>query len=341
MHTDRHARSSCCRPSRSPSRSPCCCSPPPERARSPARPGPGGPGAVVADPGDPFGTLLRRDPASGGPQRVRGGRQVRAVAATLAQLPVVLLARLGQRRAGLRAGRLGQRRRQPDRHAARPAAGRAPRLAGEGGTVRNGYLGVDTAWRRAPASRRRRCSSTAPPTATLTGATASPPSTPSATTATASPGRVAASVGTSGGQAAAFTYDLARSVVYTRQGNPAWAGHRARRPRPPIRSDDLFFGAAGTRLARPRQVADPAGRRAAAPAGQPDHADDARPRCRCRASGTCRAAKGRGRHDRRRPRAVVARPTLRALGGREPGRLLGRQLGVRPRRRRTCSRARR
>ena len=32
------------------------------------------------------------------------------------------------------------------------------------------------------------------------------------------------SVGSNGGQAAAFTYDLARSVVYTRQGNPAWAG---------------------------------------------------------------------------------------------------------------------
>ena len=32
------------------------------------------------------------------------------------------------------------------------------------------------------------------------------------------------SVGSSGGQAAAFTFDLARSVVYTRQGNPAWAG---------------------------------------------------------------------------------------------------------------------
>ena len=31
-------------------------------------------------------------------------------------------------------------------------------------------------------------------------------------------------VGANGGQAAAFTYDLARSVVYTRQGNPAWAG---------------------------------------------------------------------------------------------------------------------
>ncbi|MBE2225641.1 MAG: DUF4082 domain-containing protein, partial [Anaerolineae bacterium] len=31
-------------------------------------------------------------------------------------------------------------------------------------------------------------------------------------------------VGGNGGQAAAFTYDLARSIVYTRQGNPAWEG---------------------------------------------------------------------------------------------------------------------
>jgi hypothetical protein len=44
-----------------------------------------------------------------------------------------------------------------------------------------------------------------------------------------------------GGQAAAFTYDLARSVVYTRQGNPAWAGQE-RDGQAPIRSDDLFFG---------------------------------------------------------------------------------------------------
>ena len=51
------------------------------------------------------------------------------------------------------------------------------------------------------------------------------------------------SVGTNGGQAAAFTYDLARSVVYTRQGNPAWAG-QARDGLSPIRSDDLFYGAA-------------------------------------------------------------------------------------------------
>ena len=50
-----------------------------------------------------------------------------------------------------------------------------------------------------------------------------------------------------GGQVAAFAYDLARSVVYTRQGNPAWAGdERDASVSPPIiRSDDLFFGQAG------------------------------------------------------------------------------------------------
>ena len=62
-----------------------------------------------------------------------------------------------------------------------------------------------------------------------------------ATAATSSPAVTVRSVGTSGGQAAAFTYDLARSVVYTRQGNPAWAGQE-RDGQAPIRSDDLFFG---------------------------------------------------------------------------------------------------
>jgi hypothetical protein len=64
-----------------------------------------------------------------------------------------------------------------------------------------------------------------------------------ATSATASPAVTVRSIGTSGGQAAAFTYDLARSVIYTRQGNPAWAG-QARDGLTPIRSDDLFFGGA-------------------------------------------------------------------------------------------------
>ena len=62
--------------------------------------------------------------------------------------------------------------------------------------------------------------------------------------ATASPAVTLRSVGAAGGQAAAFIYDLARSVVYTRQGNPAWAGQE--RDRQPGRSApvDLFFGAA-------------------------------------------------------------------------------------------------
>ena len=45
-----------------------------------------------------------------------------------------------------------------------------------------------------------------------------------ATTSTSNPAVTLKNVGSNGGQAAAFTYDLARSVVYTRQGNPAWAG---------------------------------------------------------------------------------------------------------------------
>src|SRR5262249_38134446 len=64
-----------------------------------------------------------------------------------------------------------------------------------------------------------------------------------AATATASPAVTIASVGA--GQAAAFTFDLARSIIYTRQGNPAWSGQE-RDGIAPIRSDDLFFGAAAS-----------------------------------------------------------------------------------------------
>ena len=64
-----------------------------------------------------------------------------------------------------------------------------------------------------------------------------------ASTATSYPAVTLHAVGSNGGQAAAFTYDLARSIVYTRQGNPAWSGQE-RDGQPPIRADDLFFGAA-------------------------------------------------------------------------------------------------
>src|SRR5262249_27377771 len=58
---------------------------------------------------------------------------------------------------------------------------------------------------------------------------------------TGNPAVTQRAVGTNGGQAIAFTYDLARSVVYTRQGNPAWAGQE-RDGTPPKRSDDLYYG---------------------------------------------------------------------------------------------------
>ena len=80
---------------------------------------------------------------------------------------------------------------------------------------------------------------------TLNGATAVATLYSNAATATANPAVTLRSVGSSGGQAAAFTYDLARSVVYTRQGNPAWAGQE-RDGVTPRRSDDLFFGGAST-----------------------------------------------------------------------------------------------
>ncbi len=48
-------------------------------------------------------------------------------------------------------------------------------------------------------------------------------------------------VGSNGGTVCAFTFDLARSLVYSHQGNPAWAGQE-RDGLTPIRPDDLFFG---------------------------------------------------------------------------------------------------
>ncbi|MBL0308582.1 MAG: DUF4082 domain-containing protein [Bacteroidetes bacterium] len=62
-----------------------------------------------------------------------------------------------------------------------------------------------------------------------------------ASTATTYPAVTTKSVGSNGGIAVAFTYDLAKSVVYTRQGNPEWADQKRDGEINPIRSDDQFF----------------------------------------------------------------------------------------------------
>ncbi|HKI66572.1 MAG TPA: N,N-dimethylformamidase beta subunit family domain-containing protein, partial [Solirubrobacterales bacterium] len=63
-----------------------------------------------------------------------------------------------------------------------------------------------------------------------------------ASTSTSNPAVTLREVGENGGHAAAFTYDLAKSVVYTRQGNPAW-NEDERDGISPVRSDDFFYGA--------------------------------------------------------------------------------------------------
>jgi hypothetical protein len=75
---------------------------------------------------------------------------------------------------------------------------------------------------------------------TLNGATSLAVLYSNATTATVHPAVTERIVGSSGGKAYAFTYDLARSVVYTHQGNPAWAGQKRDGKINPIRSDDMF-----------------------------------------------------------------------------------------------------
>lgn len=75
----------------------------------------------------------------------------------------------------------------------------------------------------------------------LNGATSIATLYSTASTATAYPAITSNPVGANGGSAVAFLYDLSRSVVYTRQGNPAWAGDE-RDGVSPIRSDDIFYG---------------------------------------------------------------------------------------------------
>ena len=116
-------------------------------------------------------------------------------------------------------------------------------LTDAGGTLANGYLKVDTSSSAGAGI----VGSTiqfhgVADRYSLNGAAAVASLYSDASTATTNPAVTLRSVGSSGGQAAAFTYDLARSVVLTRQGNPAWAGQE-RDGVVGVRPDDMFFGA--------------------------------------------------------------------------------------------------
>lgn len=77
---------------------------------------------------------------------------------------------------------------------------------------------------------------------TLNGATSVATFYSDASTATTNPAVTTKSVGSNGGTAAAFSYDLAKSVIAQHQGNQAWAGQN-RDGLSVTRPNDLFFGA--------------------------------------------------------------------------------------------------
>jgi Domain of unknown function (DUF4082)/Bacterial Ig-like domain len=113
-------------------------------------------------------------------------------------------------------------------------------LADAGSTLADAYLGINTS--AAPGAGLVSDTIQFHGTAdnyTLAGATAVATLYSSATAATSNPAVSLRTVGA--GQVAAFAYDLAKSVIYTRQGNPAWAGQE-RDGTAPIRPDDMFFG---------------------------------------------------------------------------------------------------
>ena len=115
-------------------------------------------------------------------------------------------------------------------------------LTAVGSTLSNGYLLVDTS--QPPGNGIVGQTIQFHGTAdryTLNGASSLATLYNDATTATSNPALTLRTVGTNGGQAAAFAYDLATSIVYTRQGNPAWA-EQERDGYSPIRSDDKFYG---------------------------------------------------------------------------------------------------
>ena len=94
-----------------------------------------------------------------------------------------------------------------------------------------------------------------------------------ASTPTSSPAVTLRDVGASGGQAAAFGYDLAPVRGLHAPGEPGLGRREARRAE---RADPLGRPLLPG-LGEPRQGPNPSGRRAAAAAGEPHHADEPRP----------------------------------------------------------------
>ena len=221
------------------------------RGQLPPDQGPGGPILVIANPANPFGRYYAEILRNEGLNAFAVNDIGAVTAATLSAYDVVILAEMpltvaqvSMLTAWVNAG--------GNLIAMRPD----PQLAGLLGladtlvTLSNAYLLVNTG--SGPGAgivaQTIQFHGTADVYA-LNGATSVATLYTNATTQTpsANPAVTLRSVGANGGQAAAFAYDLARSVVYTRQGNPAWAGQERDSPEGSvaaltIRSDDMFYG---------------------------------------------------------------------------------------------------
>ncbi len=135
----------------------------------------------------------------------------------------------------------------------------------------------------------------------LNGATAVATLYSNATTSTGLPAVTLRSVGSNGGQVATFAFDLARSVIATRQGNIAWAGQdRDGGNTQPV--ERPLLRRRRDRLGQPVQGPHPAGRRAAATSRQPRHGHRSRPVPRAEVLVLPGNPQGRRRGHRRRPR---------------------------------------
>ena len=206
--------------------------------------GPGGPIAVITDPADHFGRyyseILRAEGLNAfdtvdGPvsaANLAGHDTVLLADSTISDAEVALLTNWVQSGGNLIAMR-------PDKKLAGLLG-----LSDLGGTRANQYLKVDTGTAAGAGidGQTLQFHGTAD-RYSVAGATPLARHYTDSATSTSEPAVSLRNVGTAGGQAAAFSFDLARSVVYTRQGNPAWAGDK-RDPRPfGKRPTDMFYGA--------------------------------------------------------------------------------------------------
>jgi hypothetical protein len=205
--------------------------------------GPGGPILVVTDPGDPIGTYYAEILRAEGLNEFSVTSKANLTAPTLAGYQVVLLAETSvtDAQAALLDGWVQA---GGNLIAMRPDA----RLAGllglgsQAGALPEAYIkvGVDSPPGAGITPETMQFHGTADRWTTAGAGTVATLYS-DADTPTSNPAVTLRNVGAAGGQAAAFTYDLARSVVATRQGDMGLAGVEHDGELEAIRTDELFW----------------------------------------------------------------------------------------------------